>query len=64
MNGHGNFGSVDGDSPAAMRYTEAKMNKIAVEMLRDINKDTVEFGIILVGEEKEPRYYHQDFLIY
>ena len=54
VDGHGNFGSVDGDSPAAMRYTEAKMNKIAVEMLRDINKDTVEFGPNFDGEEKEP----------
>ncbi|MBQ9279758.1 MAG: DNA gyrase subunit A [Clostridia bacterium] len=43
INGHGNFGSVDGDSPAAMRYTEAKMPKIAVEMLADIDKNTVEF---------------------
>ena len=39
VDGHGNFGSVDGDGAAAMRYTEAKMNKIAVEMLRDINKE-------------------------
>lgn len=54
VDGHGNFGSVDGDSPAAMRYTEAKMNKIAVEMLRDINKDTVDFGPNFDGEEKEP----------
>ena len=43
VNGHGNFGSIDGDSPAAMRYTEAKMPKIAVEMLADIDKNTVEF---------------------
>lgn len=43
INGHGNFGSVDGDSPAAMRYTEAKMPKLAVEMLADIDKNTVEF---------------------
>ena len=43
INGHGNFGSVDGDSPAAMRYTEAKMPKIAVEMLADIDKNTVDF---------------------
>ena len=54
VDGHGNFGSVDGDSPAAMRYTEAKMNKIAVEMLRDINKDTVDFVPNFDGEEKEP----------
>ncbi len=54
VDGHGNFGSVDGDSAAAMRYTEAKMNKIAVEMLRDINKDTVDFIPNFDGEEKEP----------
>jgi DNA gyrase subunit A len=54
VDGHGNFGSVDGDSPAAMRYTEAKMSKIAVEMLRDINKDTVDFHPNYDGTEKEP----------
>ena len=54
VDGHGNFGSVDGDSPAAMRYTEAKMNKISVEMLRDINKNTVDFVPNYDGEEKEP----------
>ncbi|MGG7179185.1 DNA gyrase subunit A [Clostridium paraputrificum] len=54
VDGHGNFGSVDGDSPAAMRYTEAKMNKIAVEMLRDINKNTVDFVPNFDGEEQEP----------
>ena len=54
VDGHGNFGSVDGDSPAAMRYTEAKMNKISVEMLRDINKNTVDFVPNFDGEEKEP----------
>ena len=43
VDGHGNFGSIDGDSAAAMRYTEARMAKIALEMLRDINKDTVDF---------------------
>ena len=54
VDGHGNFGSVDGDSAAAMRYTEAKMNKITLEMLRDINKDTVDFVPNFDGEEKEP----------
>lgn len=54
VDGHGNFGSVDGDSAAAMRYTEAKMNKIAAEMLRDITKDTVDFIPNFDGEEKEP----------
>ena len=43
VDGHGNFGSVDGDGAAAMRYTEARMSKIALEMLRDINKNTVDF---------------------
>src|SRR5690625_5186508 len=42
VNGHGNFGSVDGDPAAAMRYTEARMSKISMELLRDINKDTVD----------------------
>lgn len=54
VDGHGNFGSVDGDSAAAMRYTEAKMTKIATEMLRDINKNTVDFIPNFDGEEKEP----------
>ncbi|MVX66887.1 DNA gyrase subunit A [Clostridium chromiireducens] len=54
VDGHGNFGSVDGDSAAAMRYTEAKMNKIAVEMLRDINKNTVDYMPNFDGEEEEP----------
>jgi DNA gyrase subunit A len=54
VDGHGNFGSVDGDGAAAMRYTEARMNKIAAEMLRDINKDTVDFIPNFDGEEKEP----------
>ena len=43
VDGHGNFGSLDGDGAAAMRYTEARMSKIAMEMVRDINKDTVDF---------------------
>lgn len=54
VDGHGNFGSVDGDSAAAMRYTEAKMNKISVEILRDINKNTVDFIDNFDGEEQEP----------
>ncbi|MDU4939571.1 MAG: DNA gyrase subunit A [Clostridium sp.] len=54
VDGHGNFGSVDGDSAAAMRYTEARMNKIAVEMLRDINKNTIDFVPNFDGSEKEP----------
>ena len=54
VDGHGNFGSVDGDSAAAMSYTEAKMSKITLEMLRDINKNTVDFIPNFDGEEKEP----------
>ena len=52
--GQGNFGSVDGDDPAAMRYTEVRMSKIAKEMLRDINKETVDFMPNFDEEEKEP----------
>lgn len=54
VDGHGNFGSVDGDEPAAMRYTEAKMNKIAVEMLRDINKETIDWQRNYDDTENEP----------
>ncbi|MDY3036097.1 MAG: DNA gyrase subunit A [Absicoccus sp.] len=54
VDGHGNFGSLDGDGAAAMRYTEARMSKIAMEMVRDINKDTVDFVENYDGEEKEP----------
>lgn len=54
VDGHGNFGSIDGDSAAAMRYTEAKLSKIAMELLRDLNKDTIDFVPNYDGEEKEP----------
>ncbi|GIP29211.1 DNA gyrase subunit A [Paenibacillus sp. J23TS9] len=54
VEGHGNFGSVDGDAPAAMRYTEARLSKIAQEMLRDINKETIDFTENYDGEELEP----------
>lgn len=54
VDGHGNFGSIDGDGAAAMRYTEARMSKIAMEMLRDINKDTVKFIDNYDGSEREP----------
>jgi len=54
VEGHGNFGSVDGDSAAAMRYTEARLSKIAMEMLRDINKETIDFQPNYDGEEHEP----------
>lgn len=54
VDGHGNFGSVDGDGAAAMRYTEARMSKISMELLRDINKDTVDWMDNYDGEEHEP----------
>ena len=54
VDGHGNFGSVDGDGAAAMRYTEARMSKMALEMLRDINKDTVDYHDNYDGSEREP----------
>jgi DNA gyrase subunit A len=55
VNGHGNFGSVDGDPAAAMRYTEAKMDKLAVEILKDLKKDTVDFIENYDGSETEPK---------
>lgn len=54
VDGHGNFGSIDGDGAAAMRYTEARLSKIAMEMLSDINKDTVDFAPNFDDTEKEP----------
>ena len=54
VDGHGNFGSVDGDGAAAMRYTEARLSKISMEMLSDINKDTVDFMPNFDETEKEP----------
>lgn len=57
VDGHGNFGSVDGDSAAAMRYTEARMSKLSMELLRDINKDTIDFTDNYDGAEKEPTVF-------
>ncbi|MGU3471961.1 DNA gyrase subunit A [Paenibacillus sp. D51F] len=54
VDGHGNFGSIDGDMAAAMRYTEARLSKIAMELLRDLNKDTVDYNPNYDGEEREP----------
>lgn len=54
VDGHGNFGSIDGDSAAAMRYTEARMSKISMELLRDLNKDTIDYRDNYDGSEKEP----------
>ncbi|UXS29275.1 DNA gyrase subunit A [Staphylococcus delphini] len=55
VDGQGNFGSMDGDGAAAMRYTEARMTKLALELLRDINKDTIDFIDNYDGNEREPR---------
>lgn len=54
IDGHGNFGSIDGDAAAAMRYTEARLSKIATELLRDIQKETIDFGPNYDNSEKEP----------
>lgn len=54
VEGHGNFGSIDGDGAAAMRYTEARLSKIAMEVLKDLKKDTVDFQDNYDGSEKEP----------
>ncbi|MGE8081121.1 DNA gyrase subunit A [Peribacillus loiseleuriae] len=54
IDGHGNFGSVDGDQAAAMRYTEARLSKISMELLRDLNKDTIDYQDNYDGSEKEP----------
>ncbi|WP_010169378.1 DNA gyrase subunit A [Bacillus coahuilensis] len=54
VDGHGNFGSVDGDAAAAMRYTEARMSKISMELIRDINKDTIDYKDNYDGQEREP----------
>ena len=54
VDGRGNFGSIDGDPPAAMRYTESRLSKISMEMLRDINKDTVDFKPNFDDHEVEP----------
>ncbi|HBM70830.1 MAG TPA: DNA gyrase subunit A, partial [Firmicutes bacterium] len=54
VDGHGNFGSIDGDEAAAMRYTEARMNKLSLELVRDINCDTVDFVANYDGTEVEP----------
>lgn len=54
VDGHGNFGSIDGDGAAASRYTEARLDKISMELLRDLNKDTVDFSENYDGQRKEP----------
>ena len=57
VDGHGNFGSVDGDGAAAMRYTESRMSKIAMEMLRDINKNTIDYKDNYDGQKKSQLFY-------
>ena len=61
VDGHGNFGSVDGDPPAAYRYTESRMSKLAVEMLQDIDKQTVDFGPNFDDSRKEPKVLPSHF---
>ncbi|WP_174615230.1 DNA gyrase subunit A [Virgibacillus ihumii] len=61
VDGHGNFGSVDGDSAAAMRYTEARMSKISMELLRDISKDTIDYQDNYDGTEQEPLVFPARF---
>jgi len=56
IQGHGNFGSIDGDSPAAMRYTECKLTPLAMELMRDLDKDTVNFSLNFDDRLKEPDY--------
>ena len=57
MDGQGNFGSVDGDSPAAMRYTEVRLARIAHELIADLDKDTVDFVPNYDGSEQEPAVF-------
>ena len=64
VDGHGNFGSVDGDGAAAMRYTEARLSRISMELTADINKDTVDFTPNFDETEKEPAVLPADFQIY
>lgn len=64
ITGQGNFGSIDGDSAAAMRYTEAKMSKLSHELLKDIDKDTVDFVPNYDGSESEPDVLPLGFQIY
>ena len=61
---HGNNGSMDGDPPAAMRYTEARLSKIAGLMLQDIDKDTVEMALNFDDTEKEQQFYQHVFRTY
>ncbi len=64
VDGHGNFGSVDGDGAAAMRYTEARLSKLAGQLVRDIEKKTVDYIDNYDGSEKNHLFCHQDIQIY
>ena len=64
VDGQGNFGSIDGDSPAAMRYTEARLKKISEDMVQDLDKDTVDFQLNYDDSLKEPTVLPQKFLIF
>jgi len=64
VDGQGNFGSIDGDSAAAMRYTEARLSKISQELTQDLDKDTVEFGDNFDGSQREPLVYPQSYPIF
>lgn len=64
VDGHGNFGSVDGDGAAAMRYTEARLSKISMKMLADIDKNTVDFHRTSMKRRKSQMYFRQDFRIF
>ncbi len=64
VDGHGNFGSIDGDGAAAMRYTESRMSKIAMEMVRDINKDTVDFVLTMMVKKRNLMCFLLVFQIY
>ena len=64
VDGQGNFGSIDGDSPAAMRYTEARLKKISEEMLKDIDKDTVDFRLNLMTHCKNLQFFQLVFLTF
>ena len=64
VDGHGNFGNINGSPAAAYRYTEARLAKISMELLRDINKNTVNLNLIMMNLEKNQRFYLLDFLIF
>ena len=64
VDGHGNFGSIDGDGAAAQRYTEARMSKISMELVRDINKIRLTLFLTMMAKKVNQKFYQQDFLTY